>query len=221
MLAEELINQMIPVLQPEDPTEKALHWMEELHLPELPVVEHDDYQGFMQRKDILNAHPDANSVADFELAHAHIFALPEQHFYDVLKIAEDNNLQTVAVVNADRQYLGAITISDTLATFAQSYTQQEPGGTVVLSMRERDYSLSEISRLVEANEAKIVSSYVSQHTTGADFIKLTLKINKTDLTRVVATFERFNYKIVAKYQPVTASDTDRDRFDSLMKYLSI
>ena len=222
MIAEELINPLVPQLQSDDPAEKALYQMETFHLSELPVVDHDRYRGLLHRRELLSAlNPADNAVSDFLLTDSEIFALPHQHFYDVLKIAEDHALQTVPILDEDRHFLGVITISDTLAVFAQNYASQEPGGSLVLSMPERDYSLSEISRLVESNAAKIVSSYVSSHPYEPDYIKLNLKINRTDLSRIIATFERFSYTIVARFQQEDATNTDKERYDMLMKYLNI
>jgi CBS domain-containing protein len=222
MIAEELINQMIPSLIPEDSAEKALYWMEELQIPALPVTDNNRYTGLLQKTEIATLPDIAGSVvSDFSLSHTEVFTLPQQPFYDILKIAEENRTEIVAVVNDNQVYAGVITIADTLVSYTQNYAHQESGGTLVLSMSERDYSLSEISRLVESNDAKIISSFVSAGTHDADNIRLTLKINKFDLTRIIATFERFEYRIIAKYQQSETSQVDKERYDLLMKYLNI
>ncbi|GAB3823116.1 hypothetical protein GCM10028895_29450 [Pontibacter rugosus] len=45
MIAEELINQMIPPLKLYDTVEKALRWMDEFRVNELPVVSNRKYMG--------------------------------------------------------------------------------------------------------------------------------------------------------------------------------
>jgi acetoin utilization protein AcuB len=53
-------------------------------------------------------------------------------------------------------------------------------------------------------------------------IKLTLKINQEDLSRVIATLERFNYRIIARYQESrTDPNNEKERLDMLMRYLNI
>jgi hypothetical protein len=116
--------------------------------------------------------------------------------------------------------VGVITISDTLTAFARS-SMQEPGGILVLLMDERDYSLSEVSRLVESNDAKILSSYVCTDKTDATRIKLTIKINRNDLSRIIATFERFSYNIVAKFHHTQGNEDDKERIDLLLRYLNM
>jgi acetoin utilization protein AcuB len=92
----------------------------------------------------------------------------------------------------------------------------------VLSMPERDYSLSEISRHVESNDAKILSAYVSPDELDPYKIKLTLKINTTDISRIIATLERFEYRIIAQFQENgEGKQADKDRYDLLLKYLNM
>jgi hypothetical protein len=52
-------------------------------------------------------------------------------------------------------------------------------------------------------------------------IKLTLKINKTDLSSIIATLERFDYKIIAKFEDSKMDSSDKERLDILFKYLDI
>jgi hypothetical protein len=86
----------------------------------------------------------------------------DTHFYDILKVAADNKLQMVGVLDGNQNYCGVITVQDTLTSFAQTAAVQLPGGILVLSMNHIDYSLAEISRLIEENHAKIISSIVKE-----------------------------------------------------------
>ena len=144
-----------------------------------------------------------------------------QHFYDVLKIVSDYGVQLVAVLDETERFLGVISIKDTVTAFAQSAAVQSPGGIIILSLKQIDYSLSEISRLVESNGAKILSSIVNNDLLDANMIKLTLKINKTDLSSIIATLERFDYKIIAKFEDSEIESGDKERLDILFRYLDI
>ena len=52
-------------------------------------------------------------------------------------------------------------------------------------------------------------------------IKVTLKINKTELSHITATLERFGYRIIGRFQEVESKSNDKERYDMLMKYLDI
>ena len=117
--------------------------------------------------------------------------------------------------------LGVVTLNDTLHAFADSFSSQESGGILIMLVDYRDYSLSEISRLVESNHAKILNVSVAHDPANPNNLQVTLKVNKTDLSRIVATFERFNYQIIAKFQPSEFQDMDKERLDMLFKYIDM
>jgi acetoin utilization protein AcuB len=52
-------------------------------------------------------------------------------------------------------------------------------------------------------------------------IKVTLKINQLEMGRIVATLERFGYRVIGRYQEINREDDSKDRLDMLMKYLNI
>jgi hypothetical protein len=119
------------------------------------------------------------------------------------------------------EYEGVITVQDIMTSFAKTAAVQIPGGILILSIDLIDYSLAEISRLIEENNAKILSSIVVEDPMDNRKIKLTIKINQLDLTRIVATLERFEYKIIGRYQVDKKDFEDKDRIDMLMRYLNI
>jgi acetoin utilization protein AcuB len=220
MIAEELINPLIPTLKPTDTVDKALNWMDEFRSIQLPVIDKSIYKGLVNEYSFYDQQG-GGVIADYPLSAEEIFVFPHQHFYDVIKIASDNQLEVVAVVDEKKDYKGVITVKDTLlSAFAQISAVQSPGGILVLSLNEIDYSLAEISRLIESNNIKILCSYVTSDDLDPMKIKLTLKLNKMDLTYAVATLERYNYKIIAKFQETEIIPTDKERLDLLLKYLS-
>ncbi|GAA0892483.1 hypothetical protein GCM10009122_21620 [Fulvivirga kasyanovii] len=221
MIAEELINHMIPPLKPKDSAKKARLWMEELRCNQLPVVEDEKFLGLVSEDLIFEANDAEKSVADFDLIGKRCVVYGSSHFYDVIKIASDNSVQMVGVLNNQEKYIGVITVQDTITSFAQSAAIQIPGGILVLSMNQIDYSLAEISRLIEENNAKILSSSIKEDELDPSKLKLTLKVNRLDLTPIVATLERFGYKIIARFQETKVLDEEKGKIDMLLKYLDI
>jgi hypothetical protein len=80
--------------------------------------------------------------------------------------------------------------------------------------------LSEIARIVESNDAKILSSYISSHIDSTK-LEVTIKINRTDLSAIIQTFNRYNYTIKASFHQSEYVDDLKDRFDSFMSFLNI
>ncbi len=221
MIAAELINYMIPPLKLSDEGHKAMIWMEELRTNQLPVVEKGKFLGFLSEEIILEENNSTHRVRDYDLYAEDCFVFENQHFYDVIKLASEYEVQLVAVISETGSFTGVIAIEDTIAAFAQTTAVQVPGAIVVISMNQRDYSLAEISRLVEGEHAQILSSCVTNDFKDPSKVKLTLKINKTDLSHISATFERFGYKIIGRFQETEVKSNEKDRYDMLMKYLDI
>jgi hypothetical protein len=88
-------------------------------------------------------------------------------------------------------------------------------------MNHIDYSLAEISRLIEENHAKILSSILKEDPLDNGKIRLTLKINQLDLSRIVATLERFGYRVIGRYQESRPVGDEKERIDMLLRYLDI
>ncbi len=221
MIAEELINHMIPPLKVTDDAHKAVVWMEEFRCNHLPVIDNGQLLGFISEEIILESNDIDKRLGDFDMVGKDCFVGLDSHFYDILRIAGENKLQIVAVLNEEQQYVGVITVQDIMASFAQTASVQMQGGILVLSMDLIDYSLAEISRYVEENNAKIISSTMLEDSMDKGKIKLTLKINQLDLSRIVATLERFGYRVIAQYQEDRREGDDKERLDMLMRYLNI
>jgi acetoin utilization protein AcuB len=221
MIAEELINHMIPPLKVTDDAHKAIVWMEEFRCNHLPVVEEGKMLGFISEEIILESNDIDKRLGDFELVGKECVVGLDSYFYDILRVASDYKLQIVAVVNEEQQYAGVITVQDIMTSFAQTASVQMQGAILVLSMDLVDYSLAEISRYIEENNAKVISSTMIEDSMDKGKIKLTLKINQLDLSRIVATLERFGYRVIAHYQEHRSENSDKERLDMLMRYLNI
>ncbi|MDH5475757.1 MAG: CBS domain-containing protein [Cyclobacteriaceae bacterium] len=221
MIAEELINHMIPPLKLNDDAHKAMLWMEELRSNQLPVVDSEKFLGLITEEMILEENDVDKRIGDFELLGTDCIVSKDTHFYDIIKLASDYKVQMVGVANEENKYIGVITIQDTVTSFAQTAAIQMAGGILVFSMNERDYSLSELSRLIEEENAKILSSTVKEDELNPLKIKLTIKINKTDLSNIVATLERFGYKIIARFQETKVNEGEKEKLDQLLRFLDI
>lgn len=222
MIAEELINHMIPPLKVTDDAHKAIVWMEEFRCNYLPVVDKGYLSGFISEEIILESNDIDKNLSEFELIGKDCTVALDSHFYDILKTAAQHKLQMVCVLDENGKYAGVITVQDIMTSFAQTAAVQMPGGILVLSMDLIDYSLAEICRYVEENNAKVISSIMFEDPLDKGKVKITLKINQLDLSRIVATLERFGYRVIGRYQEtITSSSGEQERLDMLLKYLDI
>ncbi|MDF1867471.1 MAG: CBS domain-containing protein, partial [Saprospiraceae bacterium] len=109
---------------------------------------------------------------------------------------------------------------DVLNFFARTASFSDTGSIVVLEIGRRDYSMTEISRIVESEGAVILSSFITSEQ-DANLIEVTIKINRQNIQNIISTFERFNYSIKASFNEQEYLESLQERYDSLMSYLSI
>ena len=97
---------------------------------------------------------------------------------------------------------------------------KEPGGLIVLEMENNNYSFSEISRLVETNDAQInqLNTYTDPQT---GMMQVTIKLNKTELSDIVATFQRYEYNVKYYFGEELYENELRNNYDNLMNYLKL
>lgn len=220
MHAIDLITTDIPPLRPQDDVGRALEWMEEFKVSHLPVVEGRRLVGMVKDQDLVDrsdARASVSSVMDsVELP----YARGGQHIYAVMRLFSERGLTVVPVLDEMGIYLGAITEHEALKRLAQVTNIQEPGSVVVLEMNLTDYSLHEIARLVESNDAKVLSVY-THVLPDSNRVEVTLKINREDISDVLRSFERFEYFVKSTYQSSKLHDDLRGRYEELMRYINL
>ncbi len=92
---------------------------------------------------------------------------------------------------------------------------------IVLDVPIKDYTLAEIARLVEDNNARIIRSEAIPLKDGSSLL-VSLKMDVSDISAVLRSFERFNYNVVYYFmREGKINDTYEDRLDELMHYLDM
>lgn len=219
MTAEHLTSDIIVPLRTSDTGAEALSIMNEFYLRHLPIVNKDELLGLLSEEDILD-HDVEEAVGSYRLNLHHPFVRVHDHIYDIIRLVADHQLTAIPVINDKRHYVGLITAENLLRYFAESGTFREPGGIIVLEMTRQDYSLAQLARIVESENAVILSSHV-QTFQESPRIEITLKINKQNITNILASFERFDFHIKATFNEVEYLDAMRERYDSLISYLNV
>lgn len=221
MIAKNLLSEVVPPLRLTDSGQKALNWMEIFRISHLPVVDGKSLVGLISDKIIYDLNIIDKPVGDYSehLLSPHIHT--NQHVYEVFSIVSGLKLSVLPVLDLHHQYCGVITVFDLTQKFADLFAVTEPGGVIELEINSIDYSLAQIAQIVEGNDAKILSFYI---TPGNEtrMMTVTLKINVIDLSAIIQTFVRYDYNINAVYMDDSIiQNLYDDRFDQLMKYMNI
>ncbi|HOW41108.1 MAG TPA: CBS domain-containing protein [Bacteroidales bacterium] len=221
MVAGQLISEVIPSLKTSDLGQTALNWMEIFRISHLPIVNNQEFLGLISDADIYDMNQPNEPIGNHALTLLKPYVTSEQHIFEVIGLAARLKLSVVPVLDNNKIYKGVITSIDLVRHIAGISSMDQPGAIVVLELTERDYSLTQIAQIVESNNIKVLSMYI---TSPPDSIKLevTLKLNSNDLSSVIRTFERYNYEVKTWVSGNDSIDQFyQERFDLLMKYLNI
>lgn len=192
--------------------------MDELRVNDLPVVENGLFLGLANESDFLNAEVYSGEVQE-ALDLLNVSVLPESHVLDVLKVASENDITVIPVVGEGNNYLGSITTVDLLDHLAEMLGVMRDGGIIVLQVPERDHSIQQIARIIEENNAKILSLSVVPASEGN--LEMHIKIDLPDLNPILQSLERFDYVVLSKFQAAQFDNELKDRYDELMRYLNM
>jgi len=221
MKAIDLLSDVIPTIHKDDTGTMALNQMDVFKVSHLPIVDNTDYLGLISDAEIFDMqNPDAPIMQQQHVL-ARPFVYDDKHIFEIMTLLSKSNISVVPVLDYEDKYLGAITLTDLSHEVAHLVSTDSQGAIIELELHVNDYSLSEIAQIVEGNDTKIMSLYVREHQQPG-YIYVTLKLNRTDVSSVIQTFERYSYRIVQVY-----SDDDKmasvlhDRYNSLMQYLSV
>jgi len=221
MLARELIRQTVNPLHTDEEAVNALAWMDEMRVQHAPVVVDNKLMGLISEEEILVKNTIEEPISKHTLQVAGCRVLDTQHLLDVIRVIADQKLTLVPVIDKKETYLGCITLNTVVYEFANVASLQQPGSIIVLEVNQHDYSLGEISRIVESNDAKVLSSYVNSFRDSTR-IEVSIKVNKIDTSSIIQTFNRYNYLIVAAYSEESKlEELYSKRYESLMKYLNV
>jgi acetoin utilization protein AcuB len=220
MIAIDLISELILPLKTSDTGETTLQLMYDYSVKHLPIVNNQQFLGLVSENDILDQDLSDQPIGSMQLTYYKPCVEANMHIFDVLKIASKLRLTVIPVIDANNNYKGLITLDTLLFEFSRKGAITDPGGIIELEVLVRDYSLAEISRIVESNNARILCLYTNLHTDSTR-VEITLKINKEDISSIIATFERYDYKVSGYFQKSDMDDDLLQRYQSLIKYLNI
>lgn len=220
MLNKEIISITIPFLLLGDSVARAQELMTDFHTAHLPVVEDDKLVGLVSEDNLLNASDSDRLLSELQQSFSKISVQANSHFMEAVQFVNEFNLTVIPVVDKDLEYLGAISATDLLKQTGKMIGANDPGGIIVLELDKVSFSFSEISKLVETNDALITQLNTYSDNQSSTFY-VTLKINKLEISDIIATFQRYEYKIKYYFGEELYENELRSNYDHLMNYLSI
>lgn len=218
MLTRDLISNAIPYLHKSDTVYHALQLMNDYHVAHLPVVENESYLGIISEEQLLQSDEEL-ALNDLQITDGTTSVQANEHFLKAIHTAVVNKLSIVPVVE-EKQLLGIVTYNDLLRNASEFMSLNQPGALIVLEMDSRNYSFTEINRLVESNDAQItqLNTFTDAET---GMMQVTIRVNKLEVSDLLSTFQRYEYNVKYYFGEELYENELKTNYDNLMNYLKI
>lgn len=210
-------TQSIPALQMTDTVGLARQCMEDAGYDDLPVLLEHFFKGLVHFSDLelYEAHIQLGELANH---FSQIFVGEHDFFLTALSKIHERNLQCLPVINHSGEYTGSISMEQLAETISKYLSASEPGGIIILQMPYHQFSISELGRIVESNNAKIIH-LTTWTDTSAGELMVSMKVNKIDIQDILASFERYQFTVSQYFGENLSEETLKSNFDNLMNYL--
>ena len=220
MIAIDLISDEIPPIKTSDTAGLALQYMEDFKLNELPIVNNRIFLGLITENDIYDLNDPEVPIGNHSLSLEKGFVYGHEHVFEIIGKMAAKKLSVLPVLDDENNYLGVISREILIDRISKLGAMKDPGGILQFEVNVNDYSLSEIARIVESNDSRILSSYLYVHEDSTK-MDVTIKINDTNLGAIIQTFERYNYNIVGTFHKGESDDDMKRRYDAFLHYLNM
>ncbi|MFV8352802.1 CBS domain-containing protein [Flavobacterium sp. XS2P14] len=214
----EYITDDVKAIDSFDSIAAVQNFFSDLHFSHFPVLEDGVYIGSIAAEDIETFDSD-KKIVDYRFTLEGFFTKTDTMWLDVLEVFAKNNTNLVPVLDENNSYVGYYEIEDIMKFFHETPFLQEPGGIIVVRKGVLDYSMSQITQIVESNNGKLLGLFISE--SSIDSVEITLKITLGAMNEIIQTFRRYNYEIISEHQEDNYINNLKERSDYLDKYLNI
>ncbi len=220
MLTANLITTTYPQLQLNDSVAKALQLMSDYKMYHLPIISEGVYLGLVAEAALLDVSNEQTTLQALSGLLLPCLVFENQHFLAAINACNQFETMVVPVLALDKSYMGLITATDLLRSVGHFTGTNEIGGIIVLEVDRRQFSISEISRIVESNNATVLHLNTLEIATSG-MLEVTLHISKKEISSIVSAFERYNYVVTYYFGAEVFENEMQDNYNNLMHFLNI
>jgi len=217
MFIKEYISKDYPAFNCSDSIEEANEMAKEFGYSHVFIKNKGIFLGAVSQA-FLEESPEGK-LETLEIHFEKFAILDDGNLLDSIKLFHIFNSNVVPVINKEEKYVGYLSCDDIFNEFSKYPLFSENGAMMIVQTNSHHYSFTEITQIVESNNAKIYGCFVSS--VQEDSVHIALKISNDNLSSIDETFERYGYTVVHKYYNDEKEDMMKDRFGFFQKFLEI
>ncbi|QDW20175.1 CBS domain-containing protein [Flavobacterium sp. KBS0721] len=190
----------------------------DLNFSHFPVLENGIFIGSIAADDVETFDTD-KKVIDYKYTLERFFARKSMMWLDVLEVFAKNHTNVVSVLDENNAYIGYYEMEDIMKFFQETPFLKEQGGIIIVQKGLLDYSMGQVTQIVESNNGKILGCFVSE--ADLENVQITIKIGVGPMNEIIQTYRRYGYEIISEHQEDAYINSLKERSDYLDKYLNI
>lgn len=184
----------------------------------IPIQKEGVFMGCLSETDVY-CFEAQQTVNDVQYAMEGFFVRAQDSWLDVLEAFAQNEANIMPVLDNNNAYLGYYELTDIISLFNKTPFFAEPGHVVIVEKGYNDMTFSEISQIVESNNAKLLGAFISNLEN--DRAQITIKVSNCSLNDIVQSFRRYSYTIVSGHEEDRFLEILKERSNYLNKYLNL
>lgn len=221
MLAKDLVSDVIPAVKDSDTVKLALDLMNEFRVSHLPVVGPSGYAGLLSESELRDLNDETRQLDLEKMNCLNLSVLENQHIYEVIDVIARWGLTLLPVITPTMEYRGSILLPALVSIFSTLTAAGQPGAILVIGLSPLDYSPNILARIIEENNAKIMSMYAVPDPDGRN-LSVTIKVNTQETSSIMRSMDRYGYSVRSYYMADSQlDDFYRSRYEEFMKYMNI
>ena len=217
MFIKDYISKDYPAFATKDSIEEASEIAKDFGYSHVFIVKKGVFQGGLSQP-FLEDSPEGN-LQSLAMHYERFALLEDSSILDSIKLFHTFNANVIPVISKEETYLGYISCDDVFNEFSKYPLFSENGAILAIQTNGLQYSMTEITKIVESNNAKIYGVFINA--IKEDAIEITLKISNENLSSIDETFERYGYTVLSKHYNDERDELMKDRFGFFQKYLEI
>ncbi|WP_442267559.1 CBS domain-containing protein [Tenacibaculum sp. ZS6-P6] len=209
----------IKALTLNDSVFKAYDLCKNLPITHIPIVVNNKLIGCFAEDDIQTTENKEVKLSEYTHLLHQFHTNTKTTLLDLITLFAENDCNIIPVLDENQNYIGYYDLRDILDVFTDSPFMHQDNETLIVAKSKSDFSMSQVSQIVESNKAKLLGLYVSKE--NVDNVEITIKLSSEEMNEVIQTFRRYDYSVVSQHEDDSYLEELKDRANYLRKYLDM
>jgi predicted transcriptional regulator len=218
MIAE-LLREDILSIEKNDALSQGQEIMNTNEISEIAVTDKNVLQFLLREIDLIDVQ--SLKASSLTIEKENIFVFEDDHVFQAMIKMNNNDLSMIPVVNREMDYKGVLTKRNVIDYICDSHSIGGEGSIIILEETFRDYSLTNISNIIEQEGGKVIGLFITSVDQQSEKLWISLKLNTLIISNIIAALERREYNVIAQISGEHGENMIKERYESLMTFLNI